>query len=613
MRWSRLALSPLPVIASLVLVGACQQEPSSIGLSMVAPQGLLDDAAVTLRVIDTGASCNEATGAVSGDFGDDVVQTFELGTDGCASGAAFCREVTIEQSDDAKVFEVVATRAQEQIARGCTEVVVNQDPLEVNVNVLPFFEDKCCNDGVLQIGEQCDSGVVAETGCRGGATNGDSCTAIVDDFVCHCDCLAREIVLSEAPTTEPLLGNGATLKTELSLAFAGGNAEGDIPGSLRAVFTDYEADPLGDINQRVLDGDLQRGPNLLGQQLRLPQSCEDVASATGPVLSQVLPDITRLNDDEMVVVFADDREFQGQHEIRLLKQNAWGCNDTSPPAIAACPACTAPPCDTVCPPTKLGTVGSGQELYPAAASNGSDRALVVWNNGVSLRGRVWVDGADSDCLGCLPAADEINFGVNVEGRARVAGHPGGFLVTYSAAESVYFRTVSLEGVVGAETKVNLTDGEHVEPAIATLPDGRFVVVWRTDHGDVLFQRYDAAGVAVTGDQDSSLSVDSPGGFTPAVAGSASAGTFWTAAWSTGDGSVWARHIDAEETFLRNSVNGRLDDFLANHPAVTNGDRHYPDVAIGGNGWVAIGWADLVPDGDTGVGRGVRVRRFPLPE
>jgi len=35
------------------------------------------------------------------------------------------------------------------------------------------------------------------------------------------------------------------------------------------------------------------------------------------------------------------------------------------------------------------------------------------------------------------------------------------------------------------------------------------------------------------------------------------------------------------------------------------------VAIGGAGWVAIGWADLAGAGE--VGQGVRVRRFPLPE
>ncbi len=613
MRWSGLAFAPLPVITAMLLAGACQQEPSAVALSMRVPQGLLDDAKVTLRVISSGARCDETTGRVTGSFDDDVVQAFELGTSGCESGAAFCQDITVEQSDAAKVFEVVATRSQEQVARGCTEVVVDQDPLEVSVSVLPFFEDKCCNDGRLQIGEQCDSGAVAESDCRGGATGGETCTAVVEDFACHCDCLAREIVLSEPSTMPPVFGNGVMGKREPAFAFAGGNAEGGIPGSFRAVFTDYEGDVAGDINQRILDADLLRAPGLLSQQLRLPQDCEDVAAQAGPGLSQVQPDIARLNDDLMVVAFADDREFQGAHEVRVVAQNAWGCNDTSPPSINACPACATPPCSAECPPTKVGTVQSGQELQPSIATNGSDRAMVVWVNGVSLRGRVWLNGADSACSTCLPSAEELTFGVNVDGRPRVTGTANGFLVAYSSADSVFYRAVTLDGAVAAEVKVNLTDGQHIEPDIAALPDGRFVVVWRTGTGQVLFQRFDASGAAVVGDQDGPLSVNSPFGLQPAVAGSSSAGTFWTAAWVADDGTAWARHIDAEETFLRNSVNGLLADFLASHPAAIGGNRVNPDVAIGGNGWVAIGWADLNEEASTGLGRGVRVRRFPLPE
>jgi hypothetical protein len=268
----------------------------------------------------------------------------------------------------------------------------------------------------------------------------------------------------------------------------------------------------------------------------------------------------------------------------------------------------------VCPAAKIGTVGTGNEVNPAVATNGSDRAMVVWLNGTSLRGRVWVNGADSDCSTCLPAGEEITFGVTLaenSGRARVAGTANGFFVAYSAAESIFYRTVTLDGVPGAEVKVNETDGVHLEPDIAALPDGRFVVVWRTDGGQVRFQRFEANGNPVPGDQDGALSANSPPGFTPAVAGSSSAGTFWTAAWAGNDGTVWARHIDAEGAFLRNSVNGLLEDFLASHPATT-GSRVTPDVAIGGSGWVAIGWADTSEDAG-GFGRGIRVRRFPLPE
>lgn len=613
MRWRRLLWLPLPVVAVTMLAGACQQEPAFVALSMTVPQGLLDDARVTLRVIDTGANCNAADGGVTGDFSDDDVQSFTLGTSGCATGAAFCETITVEQNEEAeKVFAVEAVRNNEKVAQGCVEVLVDQDPLDVAIDVKPFLDPPCCNDGVLQFGEQCDSGAVSETDCLGGATGSAACTNVVEDFVCHCDCLAREIVLSAPAVTPPALGNATGTKVEPAFAFAGGNAEGDIPLSFRAVFTDYEADGGGDINQRVLTGDMFPPDGLLGQQLRLPQDCESIDNAVGPARSQRQPDIARLNDDQMVVVFADDRDDPNVHKIRLIGQNAWGCNDTTPPSLNACAACTNPPCDMDCPPTIVSTVATGQELSPSVATNGSDRAMVVWANGVSLRGRVWVSGADHLCSTCLPT-DEINFGVDVEGRPRVTGTANGFLVAYAtAAGSVFYRTVSLDGVAGSEVKVNATDGEHLEPDIAALPDGRFIVVWRTAEGTMKFQRYGADGTAVSGDQELSLGVQSPPGFSPAVAGASSGGTFWTAVWVASDGAAWARHIDAEDLFLRNSVNGLLDDFLASHPAEIDGNRVTPDVAIGGNGYVAIGWADLNAAAD-GSGRGVRVRRFPLPE
>ncbi len=609
MRRLRLALAPLPVAAAVLLGGACHQKPTSVVLSMLVTQGLLDGAKLTLRVIE-GASCNTATGAVGGSFDDEDVLTFGLRTSGCEAGASFCADVTVEQGDTPKVFEVFATRSNQRIAQGCTRVLVNQDPLAVDVSIVPFFEPKCCNDGRLQVGEQCDPGLVADTDCRGAPTGGAQCSAVVEDFVCHCDCLAREIVLSEASLTPPALGNSPDLKAEPAFAFSGGNAQGGIPGSFRAVFTDYEGDGNGDIDLRVLDADLQRAPGLLGQPVRLPQDCESVASGVGPALGQIQPDIARVNDDLMLVAFADDRDVPGAHEIRVLTQNAWGCNDESPPSSNVCTGAG-------CAPTKLGTVQSGVERFPAIANGTPERTLVVWVNGTSLRGRVWVPGADSSCSTCLPAAEELTFGVDIEGRPRVAGGPGGFVVAYAIKAgnntNVFYRPVSLEGVIGAEVKVNTTDGAHDQPAVAALPDGRFVVVWRTAESVIHFQRYDAAGVAVPGDQEVPLSVDSPPGFDPAVAAPASGGTFFAAAWAAIDGTVWARFIDAEETFLRNSVNGLLTDFLASHPGDTGGFRVTPDVAIGGNGWVAIGWADRNADGDSGFGRGIRVRRFPLPE
>jgi hypothetical protein len=442
---------------------------------------------------------------------------------------------------------------------------------------------------------------VAQTDCTGASTNNAQCSAMLDDLVCHCDCLAKEIVLSPAALGGmPMLDNGPNTKFDPAFAFAGGDAAGDIPNSFRAVFTDVVSMTSGEnINLRALDANLMPAPGVLAPQLRLPQTCESVTAQEGPINTQRQPDIARVSDSLLAVVFADDRDQPGTFDVRAIAQNPWACNDSSPPST-----CTG------CLPTKLNTAPGIQ--FPAVAGGPPDQALVVWINGTSVKGRVWVSGADSDCSTCLPAAAELDFGVTgAQGRPRVAGNAMGYVIAYSSANNVYVKTVSTDGtMISTERKVNLAAGVHDQPAVAMLPDGRFAVVWRNE-GRVLFQRFDAALAPLAGDQDTPLSSSSPAPyFDPQLAASNTTGSFYAATWASGNQTIWARFIDDQGGFLRNHVTGGLDDFPVLHPATVGAAPQTPDVAIGDNGFVAIGWADL---GSTGTeGRGIRVRRFPNP-
>jgi hypothetical protein len=155
----------------------------------------------------------------------------------------------------------------------------------------------------------------------------------------------------------------------------------------------------------------------------------------------------------------------------------------------------------------------------------------------------------------------------------------------------------------------VTQGLQDQPDIASLDDGRMVVAWRSNT-DIFMQRFDKSGSPLAGDQESPVSTVSTGDqANPAVAASVGIGEFYVVAWEHApDSTIHARLLGANGGFLFNSVSGQNDDFDATHPAFTGkGVRKAPAVAIGGGGFVAIGWQD-----DSTDHAGVFVRRFPQP-
>lgn len=614
---ARLLLGILPLLPGGLLFGACTGRPVDLGLSLRFPEGLLDQAtSVTLSVFDAaGATCNEATGHV-GSIPASALQ-FPLSDKDCTGGDLWCATIKLDRDGSTKMFAVVASKAGATLAEGCAAKAVDQDPLVVDIQAHRYSPPRCCNDGILEPGEQCDTGVLGTCGGTGGAS---ACNAadpssggIADDPVCFCDCTAKEILLSVDDKTAPNLKNApAGSKSALALAFGPGGAAN--PEMLRAVYEDNETGSTSgiDLHASFLGADLYpiADPVPLSQQLQFPVLCSVVQAAAGQPLDQKAPAIARASSDTVVTVYQSNQNMLGNNwDVFLNPQTPDGCTDQKP--------CTeASQCQTDCDSltkTCLSAVRINTTLGgatdPRVAAGPTGTVLVTWTRKDGVYGRIWrTDGSTA------PTSGEIEIATGGSA-ARVAGAPSGFFVVYQGPgpgdpDGIFMRPVDPLGKLGDVVAVNtVTQGVQDQPDVAMLQDGSTLVAWHSG-GDVYFQRFDASGTAVSDDQRTPLNTTGVADATeqqhPAVAG---ANGYFVVAWETpsaddGSGDIAARFVGAASGFGYNSVSGQNDEFKATDPQ-TQGDRHLPAVAM--SAFTAIGWEDR-----STTHSGVWVRRFPPP-
>jgi hypothetical protein len=599
----------------LALAASCAGEPVQIGLVMRAPQGLLDTAtAVDLSVFDASkAFCDELTGHVDAIPKGEGTQTFALEQEGCAKDVSWCRTIKLDKDGSKKMFAVTARSAAGLLAEGCAVEAIDQDPLEVTIQMHRYNEPGCCGDGSAQVGEQCDSGALVDPA--------NACGGVVPSAVCNGDCTAAEILLSiDDGALPPKLSNGIPgSKTKLSIAFGPGGV--DTPNMLRAVYVNTDpADALGnaDVQQRFLAQDLSpiADPVPLSLQLGLPLRCSAVQTS-GLARTQLSPALAQITSDTVAVVYQSDEAENVKFDVFLTAQNANGCVDT--PDCTANEECATGTCSggRCAPAIRLSTTGTGSAEDPRVAGGPGGAALVTWSRPDGVYGRIWKpDGT------VTPPVSELLIAHSASG-ARVAGTADGWIVVYQGgaaddADAILRVTIDAKGVVGQPVRVNaVRDGLQDQPDVATLPSGKSIVVFHSQ-GDVYFQRFDEQGVMLPDDQNAPLNTvgvaGSPGDTDqklPAVAASVGFGEFFAVVWetidpATGLSDVAARFVEGKSGFLYNSVSGQNDEFKATDRLVI-GERHRPAVAIGGGGYVAIGWED----GSQGH-PGVFVRRFPLP-
>lgn len=566
-----------------VLVAACGAPPTaSIGLVLKTEHGLLDEAnGVKLRVFEGEASACQEDG--SAEVPDDA-QTFNLGQEDCPAGATWCGEIELDRDKKSRVFYVsVEGPSNSLLAQGCAAAKIDQDPVTVGITVVRFVPPGCCNDGVLQAGEQCDSGEEAPVACDGSA--GDACKGVPEDAVCSCDCTTKAIP-ADRRADEPVSVPGT--KTDLALAFSRGAAE--LSNALRCAFTDTGAQVVGgsDIAVRYLDADgAPFDPvehNDVADPLAVPLKC-DAPDAPGSGRRQKSPALANVSSSSTALVYLNDQAASTVFEGYLVNLGAEGCAETSPVLFS--------------------DSGAIDSVDIAAGPTGI--ALIVYAQDGAVRGRFW-----GETTGFGAIFDIAPLGAS----PRVAGSASGWAVTYTSAsgtdsDGVVARTVNLvdnQPNVGVDIVVNeVTQGAQDQPDIAMLSDGRFAVTWRSG-GDIFAQRFSAGGFKSEGDQDAPINTVTDGAQgEPAIEGSGATGAFYVVAWSdAGSGEIRSRYLAQATGYLFNSVTGQNDEFTAS-PLGVVGARSKPAISVGGNAYVAIGWQDGAADG-----AGVYVRRFPLP-
>jgi len=610
-----LILGLVPTLPLALLFSACQARPVNLGLGLSFPQGLLDQAtSVTLSVFDASlATCTAGTGYVSAIPAS--AQVFPLQNTGCTGGSVWCATIELDRDGSTKMFAVVAAEASATIAEGCTTAVIDQDPLQVDIQAYRYSPPKCCNDGKLEAGEQCDTGV---PGTCVASTPVGVCSGIVDNPVCYCDCTAKEILLSVDDPTAPHLANGpAGSKGSLAISFGPGGVSN--PEMLRAVYADDDPKSTTgiDLHESFLAADLYpiKNPLPLSLQLELPVLCSAVTNATGTALDQVSPAIATAANDTVVVVYQSNQDNIGNNwDVFLNPQIPDGCTNGNPcTASADCQTSCDPTAKTCTPIVKLDTMGVGA-TDPHVAGGPAGAVLVTWTRTDGVYGRIWrTDGT------LVPAAGEIPIAPSGSA-ARVAGDVNGFWVVYQGqgtgdTDGIFMRSVEpSKGAVGAEVAVNtVTAGLQDQPNIAMLDDGSTLVVWHSG-GDIFFQRFDGMGNKSSPD-DQTLPLNTTGAADgtnqqhPAVTG---ANGYFVVAWETPGavtatgtlGNIAARFVGSKTGFGYNSVSGQNDDFIATDLGTT-GDRYLPAVAM--STYTAIGWED-----HSTTHGGVWVRRFPAP-
>lgn len=207
---------------------------------------------------------------------------------------------------------------------------------------------------------------------------------------------------------------------------------------------------------------------------------------------------------------------------------------------------------------------------------------------------------------------------HTDAQQAVAVDPAGdFVIAWASAgqdgagSGVYAqRFDATGGELGAELQVNTTFlGDQVEAAVVKAADGSFVVSWSGPILDVLgitilgegiyFQRFDAAGNPIGGEQQVALALLED--FSQPSIAMNTAGDFtisWTRAFGDGSGDgVFARQFQA---------NGTPDGATFQVNVTTAGDQNDSTVAYDGTGNLIVTWTSA---GQDGSGTGVYGRRF----
>jgi hypothetical protein len=530
---------------------------------------------------------------------------------GCAANVKFCGTLKVDESATPVVFAAVGKNANSiEVADGCAKQVINQDQVTFSIAMQRNTPPSVCGNNMIDPTEQCDP--------AGGP----------GDAVCDSMCHTKEEYLS-APSTMA----GSTLagmpgdKTFAKVIWpAGAGALGRLVG----IWEDH-ADPRTMMNlhlsMRLMDNALfPLKPSDFNQEASTASFFipNDSSATTFPPtpdsFDQGAPAIV-LVGSKYYVVFEDDDNTPGAPLGHVFDIHMRTMDSTTYKADQ--------PVDT--PIGINGANGVGEvlpQVSPAVAVGPNNNLLITW-----LDVQAAVNEPGMTCTPPLCPPGQV-FGVvydttqmKVVGNKTpisngpsdlapsVAGTPTGWVVTWASGSDIRYRVIAADGSATApDQKVN--DAQHSgrqdHPQVASLPDGSFAIVW-ADHGaqgntDIVYQRFDSAGMAIAGDQAVAFNTTTMGEqVNPAVAAAGANGGVFAAAWAdVPSGQIRARLFSMSSGFLFNNVDGSDHDFQA---SVADGhSRDNPALAMGGSGFLAIAWEDKFA-----TQPGIYARRFPMPQ
>ena len=629
----------LPVTAATL---SCSASPTTTGSgtgagvtlspTIIVPKGIINDLA-TLSVsvypstTDAGGmiTCNTSganKGQVSGTLLITPIVTSSAASGSCPSGAMRCFTLDkIPQSSTPDVFAVTGFKdaaMKMPLAYGCATATLTpttdggNTTASVSITLSPI---QICGDNLIEPPETCDP---------------------PDGAACSATCQTAPILLSTGTgTTGPVSSQSITVtgvpgdKQDPSFLWPA-------TGDFFAFFTDKSTNiaMTEQVSMRTLGPAFANtsAPITGTESIYLPDELATSSTAFPPpaeAFDHKQPAAAQTGSGANVlthVAFADDSG--GAYAIVLRTM------DASFDAQQANP----------CPVSDSSAGESGVLTSPAIAANGSDLFVAWQDDSGRIYGRTYTPGASGGC-GTLGTQVQLSSGttnshVSVAGGVSVKGSmmPPGWVTTWQNGSAIEFRPVSATGTLTEGIAVELQTGSGSSPTVASITGGTnaggCAVAWSESieggAPTIFAVRFGSGTTKLTQDKAvSQISVSAnPGGeVTPVIAASTALGGSYVVAWVDGGGSqeVRARLLAGTAGalgtqsgtgtgYLENTIDGTTGEFVVSEvfPATTSTrTRTSPAVAVGGNGFMAFGWADNTSGGAVGS-VGIFGRQFPLP-
>ena len=246
----------------------------------------------------------------------------------------------------------------------------------------------------------------------------------------------------------------------------------------------------------------------------------------------------------------------------------------------------------------------GEQADPAIATTANDNTVVVWSgagegdtNG-SFQRLFGAAGTPSEVVSLVNTVT-----VNGQFQPRVAGSAFRYAVVWRGngpgdEQGVFVRMFDAAGIaLSAETRVNeTTSGTQLQPDVAMRPDGRSVVVWQGngpgDDWGVFARRY-AAGGAPLGGEIAVNTTTAGNQVNPSVATMPDGGfvVTWNGAGDGDDTGVFLRRFDAYGT-------PHGPELRVNTTAA--GAQAQPAVAVARGGEIVVAWTGAGQGVDSGI-------------